>query len=89
MKLSELLQQAIVQGATDVHLETGKQPYFRLGHDLQIGSDMTMTESVFDEIQLACEWGELKAEEISSRSDNKIIQLTGNDTSGKQLTIEQ
>ncbi|SUP41897.1 type IV pilus twitching motility protein PilT [Veillonella criceti] len=89
MKLSELLQQAIVQGATDVHLEAGKQPYFRLGHDLQIGSDMTMTENVFDEIQLACEWGELKAEEISSRSDNKIIQLTDNDISDKQLTIEQ
>lgn len=35
MSLSELLQRAIAEGATDVHLELHQEPYFRLGNELQ------------------------------------------------------
>lgn len=73
MELGELLETAIAKGATDIHLETGKQPYFRLGYDLQVGVKTVITNSVFDEIQIACEEGELALVQPQDLANKRLI----------------
>ncbi|WP_251439823.1 type IV pilus twitching motility protein PilT [Veillonella intestinalis] len=86
MKLVELLNKAIAIGATDIHLETGKEPYFRLGRDLQVGENSSVSSCVFDEIQFACERGELKNED-DLMSDKGLTKSKSKDSAFTFQTV--
>lgn len=75
MSLSELLQRAIAEGATDVHLELHQEPYFRLGNDIVKCNGIKVSDALFTEILKASECGKLNNENRDNSHLNVVTTL--------------
>lgn len=73
MSLCELLQKAIIEGVTDIHLEENQYPYFRLGNSLVRYTENKVSAALFTEILIASELGILRESTGDNNQQNMII----------------
>lgn len=85
MGLSALLLKAIAEGATDIHLESNQEPYFRLGNDLVRHEGVKVSDTLFSEIITASERGYWNVK----NGDNKQLNIcTGKQEIG-EVSLDQ